>query len=132
VVGGVLLLAILGVVILLNVVAGPTNHARSLADDFTKLVINGDSSTAYDEYLDPALQEQVSKEAFIAGIKTLGMDNTCKPTYNEVRAVTENGTREANVVGLIACSGGKTIDMVYRFEGTDELKMMDIKIKPKA
>lgn len=130
--GGVLLLVILGVVILLNVVAGPTNHARGLADDFTKLVINGDTSTAYDQYLDPALQEQVTKEAFIAGIKTLEMDNTCKPTYNEVKAGSENGTKAANVVGLITCNDGKNIDLVYRFEGTDELKMMDIKIKPKA
>lgn len=130
--GGVLLLVILGVVILVNVVAGPTNHARGLADDFTKLVINGETSTAYDEYLDPALQEQVSKETFIAGIKTLEMDNTCKPTYNEVTANTENGTKAADVVGLITCSGNKNIDLVYRFEGTDELKMMNIKIKPKV
>ncbi|MDR6416236.1 hypothetical protein [Pseudarthrobacter sulfonivorans] len=132
VVGGVLLLVILGVVILINVVAGPTNHARGLADDFTKLVINGETSTAYDKYLDPALQEQVSKEAFIAGIKTLEMDNTCKPTYNNVNAATENGTKAADVVGLITCDGGKNIDLVYRFEGTDELKMMDIKIKPQV
>jgi hypothetical protein len=130
--GGVLLLVILGVVILVNVVAGPANHARSLADDFTKLVIAGDTSTAYDNYLDPALKEQVSKEAFIAGIRTLEMDTSCKPTYNEVEASTENGTKAADVVGLIACNGGKNIDLVYRFEGTDELKMINIKIKPKA
>jgi hypothetical protein len=132
VVGGVLLLVILGVVILANVVAGPTNHARSLADNFTKLVIAGDTSRAYDDYLDPALQEQVSKEAFIAGIKTLEMDNSCKPTYNEVEASTDNGAKAADVAGLIACNDGKNIDLVYRFEGTDELKMINIKIKPKA
>lgn len=132
VVGGVLLLAILGVVILANVVAGPTNHARSLADDFTKLVIAGDTSKAYDDYLDPALQEQVSKEAFIAGIKTLEMDSSCKPSYNAVEASTVNGTKAADVVGLIACNDGKNIDLVYRFEGSDELKMINIKIKPKA
>jgi hypothetical protein len=131
VVGGVLLLVILGVVILANVVAGPTNHARGLAEDFTKLVIAGDTSKAYDAYLDPALQEQVSKEAFIAGIKTLEMDNSCKPSYNEVRPSTENGTKAADVVGVIACGDGKNIDLVYRFEGTDELKMINIKIKPK-
>jgi hypothetical protein len=132
VVGGVLLLVILGVVILANVVAGPTNHARSLADDFTKLVIAGDTSKAYDEYLDPALQKQVTKEAFIAGIKTLEMDNSCKPTYNEVKASTENGTKAADVAGLISCNDGKNIDLVYRFEGADVLKMINIKIKPKA
>ncbi|GAC1488259.1 MAG: hypothetical protein NVS2B15_04710 [Pseudarthrobacter sp.] len=130
--GGVLLLVILGVVILANVVAGPTNHARSLADDFTKLVITCDTSTAYDKYLDPALQKQVSKETFIAGIKSLEMDNSCKPTYNDVKASTDNGSKSADVVGLIACNDGKNIDLVYRFEGTDELKMINIKIKPKA
>ncbi|MET3721223.1 MULTISPECIES: hypothetical protein [unclassified Arthrobacter] len=132
VVGGVLLLVILGVVILFNVVAGPTNHAKGLADDFTKLVIDGDSSTAYDKYLDPALQEQVTKEAFIAGIKTLEMDNSCKPTYSAVSADTENGTKTADVLGLITCDGARNIDLVYRFEGTHDLKMMNIKIKPKA
>ncbi|WP_255769627.1 hypothetical protein [Pseudarthrobacter sulfonivorans] len=130
--GGVLLLVILGVVILVNVVAGPTNHARGLADDFTKLVIAGDSSQAYDLYLDPALQKQVTKEEFLAGIKSLEMDGSCKPTYNNVSAGTENGTKAADVAGLIACSGGKDIDLVYRFEGTDDLKMVSIKIKPKA
>ena len=54
--------SVVGVVILINVVGGATNHARGLADDFTKLVIAGETSKAYDEYLDPALQEQVSKE----------------------------------------------------------------------
>jgi hypothetical protein len=130
--GGVLLLVILGVVILVNVVAGPTNQARGLANDFTTKVINGDTSTAYDEYLDPALQEQVTKEAFIAGIKTLEMDSTCKPTYNEVTATNENGAKAADIVGLITCDGGKNIDLVYRFEGSKELKMMNIKIKPKV
>ena len=127
-----LLLIILGLVVLANVVAGPTNHARGLADDFTKRVIAGDTSSAYDDYLSPALQKQVSKEAFIAGIKTLEMDSSCKPTYNEVKASTENGTKSADVVGLIECNDGKNIDLVYRFEGTDELKMINIKIKPKA
>ncbi|BAS08201.1 hypothetical protein AHiyo4_16230 [Arthrobacter sp. Hiyo4] len=53
VVGGVLLLAVVGVLILVNIVNGATNHARGLADSFTKLVIAGDSSKAYDDYLDP-------------------------------------------------------------------------------
>jgi hypothetical protein len=131
-VAGVLLLVIVGVVILVNIVNGATNHARGLAETFTKLVIAGDSSTAYDDYLDPALKDQVTKEAFIAGIKTLEMDDTCKPAYNEVKASTENGTKAADIAGLITCDGNKKIDLVYRFEGTDELKMINIKLKPQA
>ncbi|WP_235564659.1 hypothetical protein [Arthrobacter sp. Soil762] len=132
VVGGVLLLAVVGVLILVNIVNGATNHARGLADSFTKLVIAGDSSKAYDDYLDPALHEQLTKEDFIAGIKTLEMDSTCKTAYNEVKASTENGTKAADVAGLITCDGDKKIDLVYRFEGTDELKMINIKLKPQA
>lgn len=129
---GVLLLVIVGVVILVNIVNGATNHARGLAEAFTKLVIAGESSTAYDDYLDPALKDQVTKEAFIAGIKTLEMDNTCKPAYNEVKASTGNGTTSADIAGLITCGADKKIDLVYRFEGTDELKMINIKLKPQA
>lgn len=132
VVGGVLLLSVVGVLILVNIVNGATNHARGLADSFTKLVIAGDSSKAYDDYLDPALHEQLTKEDFIAGIKTLEMDSTCKTAYNEVKASTENGTKAADVAGLITCDGDKKIDLVYRFEGTDELKMINIKLKPQA
>ncbi|MDI3193326.1 hypothetical protein QK290_02385 [Pseudarthrobacter sp. AL07] len=130
--GGVLLLAVVGVLILVNVVNGATNHARGLADGFTKLVIAGDSSKAYDDYLDPALREQLTKEEFIAGIKTLEMDNTCKPAYNQVTASTENGTKAADVAGLITCDGDKKIDLAYRFEGTDELRMINIKLKPQS
>ncbi|MCO4249832.1 hypothetical protein [Pseudarthrobacter raffinosi] len=132
VVGGVLLLAVVGVLILVNIVNGATNHARGLADSFTKLVIAGDSSKAYDDYLDPALHEQLTKEDFIAGIKTLEMDSTCKTAYNEVKASTENGTKAADIAGLITCDGDKKIDLIYRFEGTDELKMINIKLKPQA
>lgn len=132
IVGGVLLLVVVGILILVNVVNGATNHARGLADGFTKLVIAGDSSKAYDDYLDPALHEQLTKEDFIAGIKTLQMDNTCKPAYNDVKASTENGTKAADVAGLITCDGDKKIDLVYRFEGTDELRMINIKLKPQT
>ena len=130
-VGGVVLLVILGVVILVNVVGSATNQAKGLADDFTQLVIAGDSSAAYDEYLDPALQEQVSKESFIAGIESLEMDGTCKPDYSDLAVTTENGVTSADVVGLIACDG-KNINLAYTFKGTDGLKMTDISLRPAA
>lgn len=128
---GVLLLAVLGVIILLSVVNAATNQARGLADGFTKLVISGDSSKAYDDYLDPALKEQLSKEAFIAGVKTLEMDSSCQPAYNNVKAGTENNTKSADITGLITCDGDRKIDLVYRFEG-EALKMVNIKLKPQA
>ncbi|MGM9473627.1 hypothetical protein ACS5PJ_16695 [Pseudarthrobacter sp. YS3] len=128
---GVLLLAVLGVIILLSVLNAATNHARGLADGFTKLVISGDSSKAYDDYLDPALKEQLSKEAFIAGVKSLEMDNSCKAAYNNVKAGTENNTTSADITGVITCDGDKKIDLVYRFEG-EALKMVNIKLKPQT
>jgi hypothetical protein len=130
-VGGVLLLVVLGLVILINVVGSATNQARGLADDFTRLVLAGDSSRAYDEYLDPALQEQLSKEAFIAGVESLGMDANCRPDYNDLKVSTENGVKSADIAGLITCDG-KEVDLAYRFQGTDELKMTNIKLRPAA
>jgi hypothetical protein len=130
-IGGVLLLVILGVVIGFNVSGSATNQAKGLADGFTKLVIAGNSSKAYDDYLDPALQEQLSKETFIAGVESLGMDKNCKPAYNDVQVSTENGVKSADILGLITCDG-KNVDLAYKFEGTDELKMTNIKLRPAA
>ena len=131
VVGGVVLLGIIGIIVLVNVLGGATNQARGLADGFTKLVIAGDSSTAYEEYLDPALQEQLSKEDFIAGVESLEMDETCEPAYNDLKVSSENGNNAADIAGVITCDGGQ-VDLAYRFEGTDELKMTNIKLRPKA
>lgn len=130
-IGGVLLLVILGVVILVNVVGSATNQARGLADGFTKKVIAGDTSGAYDQYLDPALQEQLSKEAFISGVKSLEMDSSCQPNYNNLKVATENGVKSAEVVGQISCTG-KKVDLAYRFEGKDQLLMTNIKLRPAA
>ncbi|TDL36292.1 hypothetical protein E2R57_13770 [Arthrobacter nitrophenolicus] len=130
-IGGVLLLVGLGIVILVNVAGSATNQAKGLADGFTRLVIAGDSSKAYDDYLDPALQEQLSKESFISGIASLNMDDTCEPEYNDLQVATENGVKSADIVGLITCEG-RNVDLAYRFEGTDELKMTNIKLRPAA
>ncbi|MDQ0826557.1 hypothetical protein QFZ60_002730 [Arthrobacter sp. B2I5] len=130
-IGGVLLLVILGVVILVNVVGSATNQARGLADDFTRKVIAGDTSRAYDEYLDPALQKQLSKEAFISGVKSLEMDSSCQPAYNDLKVSTENGIKSADVVGQISCTG-KKVDLAYRFEGKDKPLMTNIKLRPAA
>ncbi|MDQ0634725.1 hypothetical protein QFZ40_002634 [Arthrobacter pascens] len=132
IVGGALLLVIIGVVILVNVAGGATNKARGLADNFTKLVIAGESSRAYDDYLDPALKEQLSKEDFIAGVQSLQMDDTCKTAYDNLKVSSDNGTNAAEVTGHISCKGDKNIDLAYRFAGRDELRMMDIKLKPKV
>jgi hypothetical protein len=130
-IGGVLLLVILGIVILVIVAGSATNEARGLADGFTKLVIAGENSKAYDDYLDPALQEQLSKEAFIAGVESLEMNGSCKPSYNDLKVHTDNGVKAADVAGVITCDG-KEVDLAYRFEGTDGLKMTNIKLRPKA
>lgn len=132
IVGGALLLVIIGVVILINVLGGATNKAKGLADNFTKLVIAGESSRAYDDYLDPALKEQLSKEDFIAGVQSLQMDDTCKTAYDNLKVSSDNGTNAAEVTGHISCKGDKNIDLAYRFAGRDELRMMDIKLKPKV
>lgn len=128
-IGGVLLLVIIGVVILVNVVGSATNQARGLADEFTRKVIAGETAGAYDEYLDPALQKQLSKEAFISGVRSLEMDSSCRPAYNDLKVATENGVKSADVMGQISCTG-KKVDLAYRFEGSDRLLMTSIKLRP--
>lgn len=128
-VGGFLVLVAIGVIVLINIVGGATNQAKGLADGFTDLVLAGDSSTAYDNYLDPALQQQISKESFIAGIESLDMDAGCKQEYNSLNVATENGRKSADIAGVIACDG-KKVDLAYHFEGADELKMTNIKLRP--
>jgi hypothetical protein len=128
--GGVVLLAIIGIVVLFSIFGSATNRARGLADGFTKLVIAGDSAKAYDDYLDPALQDQLPKEDFIEGVKSLNMDAACKPEYNDLKVSSENGTNAADIAGVITCDG-QQVDLAYRFEGKDELKMTNIKLRPK-
>jgi hypothetical protein len=131
VIGGVLLLVIVGVIIIFNVAGGASNHAKGLAENFTNLVIAGESSKAYDDYLDPELQKQLTKEEFIDGVESLKMDGTCKPAYDDIKVSSENGTNAADIAGLITCDG-KEVELAYRFEGKDELKMINIKLKPKT
>lgn len=130
-VGGVLLLVIVGGVIVVNIMGSATNQAKGLADGFTRLVITGEGSRAYDDYLDPALQEQLSKEAFMSGVASLGMDGTCKPSYHDLQVSHDDGVKAADIAGVISCEG-KEVDLVYRFEGSGELRMTNILLRPKA
>ena len=129
VVGGVLLLAAAGVAILVSVVGGATNHARGLSDEFTNLIIAGDVNNAYENYLDPGLMQKLSREEFAAGVQSLGLDGSCKPTYSTVKVNSSNGTNSADIAGFIECST-KRVELVYRFEGRDELKMVNIRLRP--
>jgi hypothetical protein len=127
--GGAVLLAAAGGVLLVNLLGGATGKAQGLADDFTQLVITGDTDTAYDDYLDPALQDKLSKEEFAAGVQSLGLNDTCKPAINGVS--NENGNNAADVQGVISCDG-KEVDLAYRFDGNNDMKMITIKLRPKA
>lgn len=129
IVGGVLLLVAAGVVILLNVVGGATNQARGLADEFTKQIIAGDANGAYEKYLDPALMEKISREEFAAGVQSLELDASCKPNYSSLNVSTDNGANAADVAGSIDCNT-KHVELAYRFEGRDELKMVKIRLRP--
>ncbi|SDK68054.1 hypothetical protein SAMN04487916_102141 [Arthrobacter sp. ov407] len=131
IVGGVLLLVAAGVVILLNVVGGATNQARGLADEFTKLIIAGDVNGAYEKYLDPALMEKLSREEFAAGVQSLELDGSCKPNFSSLNVSSDNGANTADVAGAIDCDT-KSVDLVYRFEGRDELKMVKIRLRPQG
>ncbi len=130
IVGGVLLLVGVGVAVLLNIVGGASHQARGLADDFNKLIIAGDTGAAYDKYLDPALMEKLTREDFVAGVKGLALDDSCKPNYTDLK-VSTNGTNGVDVAGSLDCDG-KKVDLAYRFEGKNELKMVNIRLRPAA
>jgi hypothetical protein len=131
IVGGVLLLVAVGVALLVNLVGGATRHASDLADDFTKLVISGETDKAYNDFFDPALKQQLSREDFASGVRTLNLDPSCTPAYDDLKVSADNGTDIADVAGLIHCDG-KDVELVYRFAGKDALKIVSIRLKPKA
>ena len=129
IVGSVLLLVAVGGVILINVVGGATNQARGIADEFTKLIIAGDVNNAYENYLDPALKEKLSREEFALGVQGLGLDSSCKPNYSSVNVSSKNGSNSADIAGSIDCDT-KRVELIYRFEGLHELKMVNIRLRP--
>ena len=131
VLGSVLLLLTVGGIILINVVGGANNRARAIADDFTNLIIAGDVTNAYENYLDPALKEKLSQEEFTLGVHGLGLDDSCKPNYHSVTVSSKDGSNSADVAGSIDCAT-KTVELVYRFEGVNELKMVNIRLRPQT
>ena len=131
IVAGVLLLVVVGVLLLVNLVGGATRQAGDLADSFTKLVIAGDTDKAYNDYMDPSLKAQLSREDFAAGVKSLQLDPSCTTAYDDLKVSTQNGNNLADVAGLIKCPG-KDIELVYRFAGKDNLKLVTIRLRPKS
>jgi hypothetical protein len=131
IVGGVLLLVAVGVALLMNLVGGATRQASDLADSFTRLVISGDTDKAYDDFLDPALKEQLPREDFTSGVQNLHLDPSCTTAFDDVKASGEDGSNIADVSGVIQCNG-RDVELVYRFSGEDELKMVTIRLKPKG
>jgi hypothetical protein len=128
--GAVLVLIIVGIVVLVNLLGNATNRAMAVSDDFTRLIVNGQSSQAYDQYMDPVLTQSLTKEEFVSGVAGLGLDNSCKPHYDSVNVSSVNGTNTANLAGTLQCQG-KILNFRYSFEGND-LKMDAIRLQPQG
>jgi len=129
VIGGVVILAVVGLVLLFSLVGNATGKAKGQAEEFTKLLVEGQNEEAYDGYLTDALKENISKSRFVRGIAGLELNSNCKANYNSVSSSSKNGRAEAEVSGTLDCDG-RIIDLEYRFVG-DDLKMNDIKVKPR-
>ncbi|MCT9871107.1 hypothetical protein [Paenarthrobacter aurescens] len=129
IVAGVIVLAVVGVLLLVNLVGNATSKARSLADEFTNLVVSGQTEQAYDNYLSQPLKDELDKQSFVDGIASLQLDSSCKPNYNSVNVNSNNGNNKADLAGTLQCDG-KTIDLQYVFEGTNDLKMSSIRLRP--
>ncbi|MCX2747498.1 hypothetical protein OOZ51_06650 [Arthrobacter sp. MI7-26] len=130
VVGTVLVLIVVGVIVLANVVGNATNRARAISDDFTRLIVNGKSEQAYDQYLNPAVAQSLPKADFVAGVAGLQLDNSCTPHYDSVMANSVNGTNTADVAGTLQCQG-RSFELRYSFVGND-LKMNAISLQPQG
>lgn len=129
IVAGVIVLAVVGILIFVNLVGNATSKARSLADEFTSLVVSGQTEQAYDNYLSQPLKDELDKQSFIDGIASLRLDSSCKPNYNSVNVKSNNGNNTADLAGKLQCDG-KTIDLQYVFEGSNDLKMSSIRLRP--
>lgn len=129
IVAGVIVLAVVGVLLLVNLVGNATSKARSLADEFTNLVVSGQTEQAYDNYLSQPLKDELDKQSFMDGIASLELDSSCKPNYNSVNVNNNNGNNKADLSGALQCDG-KTIDLHYVFEGSNDLKMSSIRLRP--
>lgn len=129
IVAGLIVLVVVGILVLVNVVGNATSKARSLGDEFTTLIVAGQTEKAYDDYLGQPLKNELDKQAFIDGIESLNLDSSCKPNYNSVSVNNDNGNNKADLTGKLQCDG-KTIDLRYVFEGTNDLKMTTIRLRP--
>lgn len=126
---GVVLLVVVGVVLLVNLVGNATAKAKGQAQEFTNLLLDGRNEEAYDRFLTDSLKEDVSKAAFLDGIGSLELSDSCKANYNSVNAESKNGVNRAEVSGTLDCSG-RTIELKYGFVGNDG-KMDAIRIRPR-
>ncbi|MDJ0319772.1 hypothetical protein [Pseudarthrobacter sp. PS3-L1] len=131
IVGAVIALLVVAGIVLFSFLGNATSKVGGLADDFTNKVIAGESAEAYDEFLDPALKEQLSKEEFVAGVASLNLNDSCTAAYSELSSNVSNGTTTANVSGQITCQD-QNVDLAYGFTGTDELLMVELKLRPAA
>ena len=81
--------------------------------------------------MDPALKKQLTRENFASGVASLKLDQSCTTAYDDLKISSEGESNIADVTGVIKCDG-RDIDLVYRFTGKDELKMVNIRLKPKG
>ena len=73
--------------------------------------------------------QKISREEFAAGVESLELDGSCKPNFSSLNVSSSNGTNAADVAGSIDCDT-KRVELAYRFEGRDELKMVNIRLRP--
>lgn len=127
--GAVILLAVVGVVLLVNLVGNATGKAKGQAEEFTNLLLDGRNGEAYDRFLTDSLKDELPKATFVQGIDRLELSDSCNANYNSVSAESKNGVHRAEVSGTLNCNG-RTIDLKYGFVGNDG-KMDAIRIKPR-
>lgn len=127
--GAVVLLGAIVLVGLFVFLGGAGDKAKTLAEEFNRHLLNGETTQAY-QYLDPGLQKRLPADQFTEGVLGLGLSPECRTSYSNVSSSAANGTSREKIDGAFDCPNG-SVDFSYVFTGTEHPLMTSITVSPR-
>lgn len=128
---------IIGLGIFLAIVVGfaawvyfGSSGAADRATEFVNAIKNGDSQTAYNQFMDE-LKEVQSYEEFTYQISTLNLDSSCNLEISGREVASGSGGSYQKVSGKVKCSDKEYPNTNFEYkEVGDELKLYGYQINP--